>query len=886
MPEPLDEKTLPTFGLVLGNDELSRLAEMVPPSDGKSYYVPAHLTRGPDTYRVDVRYRGRRHWNWNHAQKSWKVRMRPGALIDGRATFSFLNTPEPMPFDEQLILDVAREHGLLTPDYFPCRLLLNRTYMGVYFFETQPDEGLLRQSRRVAGSIYSGSQAPVDPKTGVSLLWKSSKHWKKVAASDPRHEQDFSELDALIEAVNQASPQAFADFAEHHLDLKKLALFDALDVVFGGNNHDFDQNHKLYFDPYRGRFEPIAWDYRGTQHQRVFNRTDNPLLLRLKQLPEYVTVRNRTVYDLLRDSCSPASMRARTRALLARLSTDQTRDPYWDAYHLLPSVNTYYRQLLRPMSRERQAEAAEARWREHDKRAEYLHGMLSSQKLGASLTALKPSAEPVDDSAAGAAFAIDLSVGGVSGYRLVAVSPSWPQQCQPAAWSLYADTNLSGQLEPAEDRKLGPALPPQERARPSLEVYPGMRLVARTPHPRRGAVRAVDEPRHYRLFGTTAGCLPTEVTLGAVSLVTGKAFQIRAAAEQQTAPQQNQAHSCPDGAPELVAGERSPHPWCYRRQLPTVIHLGPGEVDVPETHVFEKDQAVVIAPGTTLRLAPRASIIFLGRVEAKGTAEAPIRFEPTHSHWGGVALHGPGTAGCRLAYVELDRGTRPDFSPASFPGMLSVHDSADIEISHAAFTQNQESDDALHVAYVQDFRLTDALFRNAPADAVDLELSTATLKRLTVVNAGDECVDLMGSRVLLQDARLLRWGGSAVSAGEQTEAVLRDSLLARGREGVLVRNASTVLLEDVLFYRNAVGVRIEQQSPAYPGKSQVRGPVLHAVQCGQQVETPGRRLKTVGRIETELLPGELEPLRSRVLGLASWTGLDAELDRLVGKEGP
>ena len=30
------------------------------------------------------------------------------------------------------------------------------------------------------------------------------------------------------------------------------------DIIFGGDQHDFDQNQKLYFDPFRGRFEPIA----------------------------------------------------------------------------------------------------------------------------------------------------------------------------------------------------------------------------------------------------------------------------------------------------------------------------------------------------------------------------------------------------------------------------------------------------------------------------------------------------------------------------------------------------------------------------------------------------------------------------------------------------
>jgi hypothetical protein len=543
MPEPLGKSPLPTYGLVLNNDALDQLGARLPPDDGAAYYVDAQLTHAGRVYQVQVRYRGGKPWHWDHPQKSWKVRVKGEDLVDGRAIFNFINTPEVVPFEEDVILDVAREQGLLAPDYFPFRLLLNQAYLGVYFFEAQPDEGLLRGARRVPGSIYSGNEAPIDPQTGVSSLWRSAKHWNKVDAPGP---EDSTELEALIGAVNQASPQAFAEFASRYLDLEQLGRFDALDVVFGCNQHDFHQNHKLYFDPYRGRFEPIAWNFRGCDHDPELNRTENPLLLRLKQLPAYLSLRNRKVYELVRGAAAPDVVSDRTRQLLATLAADQARDPYWDAYELLPAMGAYYHQLVRPMTRELQAFAAEVHLYTYRQRARYLLDALERREISASLAPH------------GKASILDVTVGGNSGYRLNTVLPVWPEDCAPGSWQLFADTSLDGRLDEATDRALGGAQPGPTPARAGLELYPGVRFEARRPHPYRGKVKAAPEARRYRLFVASDRCQPRRLRLEGVSLVTRQPFAIEASLGS---PLEALPVVCQSNYRE-EPGQASPHPWC------------------------------------------------------------------------------------------------------------------------------------------------------------------------------------------------------------------------------------------------------------------------------------------------------------------------------------
>ncbi|CAN0599012.1 unnamed protein product, partial [Laminaria digitata] len=123
---------------------------------GKRTYVNARLRKDGQMHKVRVRLQGRRHWHHIGVQKSFKVRAAKGDLVDGLRTFNLVNDVTPFGLEEQIVLDVAKSLGLLTPDYLPVRLRLNNTDLGVYRLVGTPDEGLLRRAGRMPGSIYSG----------------------------------------------------------------------------------------------------------------------------------------------------------------------------------------------------------------------------------------------------------------------------------------------------------------------------------------------------------------------------------------------------------------------------------------------------------------------------------------------------------------------------------------------------------------------------------------------------------------------------------------------------------------------------------------------------------------------------------------------------------
>jgi hypothetical protein len=751
---------------------------------------------------------------------------------------------------EQIILDLARQHGILTPKANFARVQINSADLGVYHYEAQPDESLLRINGRIPGSMYSGN---LPPSAKTDELWTKISRWKKVAwrAEDKKNRADMARL---LERIGSASLGDFADFAREELDLRAFATFDALDVVFGGDQHDFRQNHKLYFDPYRGRWEPIAWNFRGFKHGRLFNLVDNPLLLRLKMVPEYLTLRNQILYELLVGDCRPTAIRSRGMKILKKLARDLASDPHWDAYKLLPAGNRFYRRMVRPMNPYRLALVFESEMTTLTRRHAYLVGELTRNPLWILMNEEGQTTR-----------AVHLIVDGRAGVRLTGFRARWPEGCKPA-WQIIKE---GLPVTPESTGELA------ELSRP-LDLYPGVGLVTRTDsNPKRGNVRSEMLPVSYP-FLLRSACAPVALEAEGLQLATGSRVRSRPVT-QPVLDRLPTRTLGPADTPKLVAGEAGAHPWQLGKPTAERVRIGPGVVEITDSRAYAAHQSVEIEPGTQLKMGAGASLIFRGPVAFRGSRAQPIVIERSgEKPWGGIALVGKATAGSLFRQVTATGGSLPESGLIPFPGMLNLHDTRRILIRDCRLGNNTESDDVVHAAYVDQLTIEDTRIEDAATDAFDLEFASGSLRRLVVARAGDEALDLMASRIELSDSALLGCGGSGISAGEESQIDIRDTLVAASKVGVLAKNASRVELSDSLLFGNQTGVWAYQKEVRYQGASRIQADVLFVVGSQTDIKREDRQTNTldIGRIQRRLpRAGALEHLGKSVLGLPGWRDL-------------
>jgi hypothetical protein len=674
--------------------------------------------------------------------------------------------------------------------------------------------------------------------------------------------------------IATAPVEELEGFARDQLDLDRFATFEALDVIFGGDQHDFDQNHKLYCDPYRGRFEPIAWNFRGWKHEPKLHLVQNPITIRLGLLPSYVSLRNRTIHEYLLGPCSVSALQSRLRKTLRKVAPDLTSDPHWDAYKLLPGASPYLRRMVRPMDGRRQALAIASELATFAQRHAFLLERIEGNHLRCTAGSWRDGVQPML-----------VEADGCAGYRLEGCRVEG-RDGTTGPWTLFADTSLDGQLDPEHDELVVQADTGSygEARLPGLELHPLAQIVRRE-HPTElaGDVELAPLPGRY-VFFLQSDTPPTQVTLRVRNLVTDAVVSARATPGPLSLADLQIDRG---GGAGLEPGTTSRHPWCSPPPWPQVRELGPGELPVERTWVFQPHEIVQVHAGTHFRLAPGASLVFRGAVEMRGTARAPITFEPAVAGqpWGGIALQGDGTTGSILENVRISGGSTPAWQLVTYPGVLCLHDTREVTLRRVTVRNQAPGSDGIHTAYVEGLLLEECRFQRPTGDGMDLEFTDGTLRSCTVEHATEDGLDTMGSRLLLQDCVFLGCTDSAVSAGQRSRVELRQSLLAGSRRGALVKSASSLKLTGTLLYRNGTALRREAREVLYSGVAELESDVVFCVRNEEILDAPGKDPIDIVRISRKL-PADhsLDHLLLGVLEQDTWEQAQAWIDQRLNGE--
>ena len=823
-------------------------------SEGKRPYVQAMMRTGDQTQPVSVQVRGSQPWQVLGASRTMRVRLPAGELYDGHRVFNLINDPSPFVVGEEIVLEMSRSLGVLTPHTSFARVSMNGKDLGVFHYETQPDESLLRMWGRIPGSMYAG-----DLKRGMPTesLWTDPSTWKKHAWRVAEEKKTCPDLERLLAQVSGSTIAEFTDFARHEMDLEAFARFEALDIAFGSEQRDFRHNHRLYFDPYKGRWEPVAWRFSAFKHEPFFDLVENPLMLRLKQVPEYPTLLAATLYAFLTEEGSLDAVRGRSMRALEELAPELRSDRDWYAERLLPRFDDVHRKLLRPMTLDRAALILASEMETYAARHVYLMRELTRNPLK---VALRPPTRT--ESVEPSSQRVGLRLLGRSGVRLERLGVTAAAGCQNLRWTVRLD-----------GRAIVPETSSEESLLPiPIELQPAFGITARADvDEENGGVRFAPVSATHEL-SLESTCGVTAISVDGTQLSTGTTIHARAVAALGEWPRTPSLEAAT--VPSFQPGELPyvPKPrWVVE---PRVLQLGPGVVEVSKTRVFSADELVEVAKGTQFRLGRNASLIFLGRVRMMGTHAEPVVIEPQgREAWGGIALQGKDTAGSELTHVSIRGGTAASWRMVSYPATVSIHDTRDITLRGCVLESNGAELDMLHAAYVKDLRVFDTTVRKAAADGLDLEFTTAKLRGVEVTTVGDDALDFMGSTVQLQATMLMDGRGNGLSAGEGSHVRATHLFVGGFDVGVLAKNASEVRLAETLLYRNRSGARIYRKESRFAGDSEVHADEVFVVECEKavRVDHESRSAARLTRIRTTLpTDGSLDFLRNGVLGIDAW----------------
>ncbi len=631
---------------------------------------------------------------------------------------------------------------------------INGSNQGVYVEVEQLDESYLRNSGRMPVNLYKGEQRMLETRYGVENdLFNNPSLWSKLAVNNHLEEEDNYDLAMALNLLRGAESSE-----RDTKELKRMMPMDAWSrysayATISQTFYNSFMNSRLIVDTWSGKVLPILMD----PHEEIFSdpegvilnsatRWQHGVLDVFERHSDFLLLKYAHIYRALEQERLLEKQIQKTRLMEGKLFSAVDRDPnmaqkvlqdwYW---------NLDYRKRL-----------------DH-----FFTGITNQGKVIVGRLKAFPKGEW-----ASAENRLLLRVEGVSALDEIqlrlATAATMPNAI---AW----DKNRNGLLDP-EDPKLPVVM---DGNTITIRAAFMANLVKATD---RVNVAPNNEPARFK---TTYARSPVATRFALVSDVV---LPIESISGRN--PLTGERQDLPRGEAAGMIPSRWNNPVFDSPQKPEQVWRG--ELVFNQDQII--DEPVRILPGATLALGPGVSLIFRRPVTALGTPSKPIRVisaEPQQP-WGTFALIGHETAGSRFANLTMRDGSGDRLGLVNFTAMLSIHNSRDLVFDRIHLARNHRVDDMMHIVYGDKILIDSSTFIDARSDALDIDISNVRIVNARIETPGNDAIDFMSSRAMVQGAVLKGAGDKGLSVGERSEVLVVDTLVSKSSIGIEAKDDSTV----------------------------------------------------------------------------------------------
>lgn len=206
-------------------------------------YLPARFRFGDESWAVDIRGRGTLAGHYREAKPSFRVKFPSDQYFRGSRVVNFI-----IPYEQtRIVVDttlnaIASQYDLVTYPRDFAVVRLNGEVLGIYQEMEHFRKELAVKQRRSEGFFVSG-------------LGEGKGGAEKVT-----HPGFRRALEALVACRAVCPPERAEELLDRFFDFERVAFYSALTTWFGSDHAWGADNLMLFYDPARGRFEPVPWD--------------------------------------------------------------------------------------------------------------------------------------------------------------------------------------------------------------------------------------------------------------------------------------------------------------------------------------------------------------------------------------------------------------------------------------------------------------------------------------------------------------------------------------------------------------------------------------------------------------------------------------------------
>jgi Right handed beta helix region/CotH kinase protein len=315
-PRPWEEAKLAQFKLPVyelriapeDRAELRRICELVQAagySPGiERPYVPAQFLDHGRWIDIEVKLRGWTALHYLPERPSLRLKFPKNHYFNGKRQINISDAEDKLLAQGVTTCWELARYGLLTWDSKFVVLKINGQSIGVFQEIEQFGRSMTDPALRTEGFIFSGrSQLFGASGEDDTITASDGFGWDKAAAAERRFAacRDQQSVPATQGPCNW-------DFVEQYLDTDKFAWAAAMTTLLGSGHAWALDNLRVYYDPARGTFEPIPWDYLSfyiDPAKSPDGETDHWHEAAFLRLPEFRRMRDQRLWTLITERLDP-----------------------------------------------------------------------------------------------------------------------------------------------------------------------------------------------------------------------------------------------------------------------------------------------------------------------------------------------------------------------------------------------------------------------------------------------------------------------------------------------------------------------------------------------------------------------------------------------------
>jgi len=242
------------------------------------------------------------------------------------------------------------------------------------------------------------------------------------------------------------------------------------------------------------------------------------------------------------------------------------------------------------------------------------------------------------------------------------------------------------------------------------------------------------------------------------------------------------------------------------------FRVAPGKHRLSQDMLVPEGYVLKIASGTQIDMIQGSRIISHSPVELIGEMKSPVIITSSDHTGQGISVVNASKTS-RMKWVQFEFLRSPENEGHSLTGSVTFYQSS-VEISNCLFENNESGDDYLNLVRSR-FKISDTLFRNVKADAIDVDFGKGQLKNVFFNNVGNDGIDFSKTQASVFNGEWETIGDKAISVGENSKVELTNIRIRNSRIAIASKDQSIVKLKTAWISDSHLGLVVFQKKPEF-----------------------------------------------------------------------